>query len=192
MALNDSDNVVDFPGSSHSISPELEFLLMGLTETQKRTVIDAFYGFARGDAQGFNARFAVLLQVHALALRNYPSKLQKVFDAEIKNLGQEISGQQAIVKQSTAEILEASLESQRQLAALRDLVEGSEMGLEKSLREIQQQWDRHASGIQQAAEIVAEKADRLKAVSMNIIILSVITGFMLACVALASIFLWPH
>ena len=192
MALNDSDNVVDFPGSSHSISPELEFLLMGLTETQKRTVIDAFYGFARGDAQGFNARFAVLLQVHALALRNYPSKLQQVFDTEIKNLGQEIGGQQAVVKQSTAEILEASLESQRQIAALRDLVEGSEMVLEKRLREIQQQWDRHASGIQQAAEIVAEKADRLKAVSMNIIILSVITGFMLACVALASIFLWPH
>jgi hypothetical protein len=192
MALNDSDNVVDFPGSSHSISPELEFLLMGLTETQKRTVIDAFYGFARGDAQGFNARFAVLLQVHALALRNYPSKLQKVFDAEIKNLGQEISGQQAVVKQSTAEILEASLESQRQVAALRDLVEGSEMRLEKRLREIQQQWDRHASGVQQAAEVVAEKADRLKSVSMNIIILSVITGFMLASVALASIFLWPH
>jgi len=166
--------------------------LMGLTETQKRTVIDAFYGFARGDAQGFNARFAVLLQVHALALRNYPSKLQKVFDAEIKNLGQEISGQQAVVKQSTAEILEASLESQRQVAALRDLVEGSEMRLEKRLREIQQQWDRHASGVQQAAEVVAEKADRLKSVSMNIIILSVITGFMLASVALASIFLWPH
>jgi hypothetical protein len=192
MALNDSDNVVDFPGSSHSISPELEFLLMGLTETQKRTVIDAFYGFARGDAQGFNARFAVLLQVHALALRNYPSKLQKVFDSETKNLGQEISGQQAVVKQSTAEILEASLESQRQVAALRDLVEGSEMRLEKRLREIQQQWDRHASGVQQAAEVVAEKADRLKSVSMNIIILSVITGFMLASVALASIFLWPH
>ena len=87
MALNDSDNVVDFPGASHSISPELEFLLTGLTEAQKQTVIDAFYGFARGDAQGFNARFAVLLQVHALALRNYPSKLQKVFEAEIKNLG---------------------------------------------------------------------------------------------------------
>lgn len=192
MALNDSDNVVDFPGSSHSISPELEFLLMGLTETQKRTVIDAFYGFARGDAQGFNARFAVLLQVHALALRNYPSKLQQVFDTEIKHLGQEIGGQQAVVKQSTAEILEASLEFHRQVAALRDLVEGSEMRLEKRLREIQQQWDQHASGIQQAAEIVAEKADRLKSVSMNIIILSVISGFMLASIALASIFLWPH
>jgi hypothetical protein len=192
MALNDSDNVVDFPGSSHSISPELEFLLMGLTETQKRTVTDAFYGFARGDAQGFNARFAVLLQVHALALRNYPSKLQKVFDTEIKNLGQEIGAQQAVVKQSTAEILEASLESHRQVAALRDLVEGSEIRLEKKLREIQQQWDQHASGLQQAAEIVAEKADRLKSVSMNVIILSVITGFMLASIALASIFLWPH
>ena len=57
MALNDSDNLVEFPGASHSISPELEFLLMGLTEAQKQTVIDAFYGFARGDAQGFNARF---------------------------------------------------------------------------------------------------------------------------------------
>ena len=192
MALNDSENVVEFPGPSHSISPELEFLLMGLTETQKQTVTDAFYGFARGDARGFNARFAVLLQVHALALRNYPSKLQKVFDSETKNLGQEIRGQQAVVKQSTAEILEASLESHRQVAALRDLVEGSEMRLGKRLREIQQHWDQHASGIQQAAEIVAEKADRLKAVSMNIIILSVITGFMLAFVALASIFLWPH
>ena len=66
------------------------------------------------------------------------------------------------------------------------------MRLEKRLREIQQHWDQHASGIQHAAEIVAEKADRLKAVSMNIIILSVITGFMLASVALAAIFLWPH
>jgi hypothetical protein len=42
--------------------------------------------------------------------------------------------------------------------ALRDLVEGSEIRLEKRLREIQQQWDRHASGIQEAAETVAEKA----------------------------------
>jgi len=192
MALNDSDNVVDFPGASHAVSPELEFLLMGLTEAQKQTVIDAFYGFARGDAQGFNARFAVLLQVHALALRNYPSKLQKVFDAEIKNLGQEISAQQAVVKQSTAEILEASLESQRQVAALRHLVEGAEIRLEKKFREIQQQWDRHTTTVQQAAETAAEKADRLKSVSMNVIILSVVTGFMLAAVALASIFLWPH
>jgi hypothetical protein len=192
MAINDSDNVVDFPGSSHSISPELEFLLMGLTETQKQTVTDAFYGFARGDAQGFNARFAVLLQVHALALRNYPSKLHKVFDAEIKNLGEEIGAQQTVVKQSTADILEASLESQRLVEALRHLVEGSEIRLEKRLCEIQQQWDRHASGIQQAAETVAEKADRLKSVSMNVIILSVVTGFMLASIALASIFLWPH
>jgi hypothetical protein len=192
MAVNDSDNVVDFPGASQSIGPELEFLLMGLTEAQKQTVIDAFYGFARGDAQGFNARFAVLLQVHALALRNYPSKLKKVFDAEIKNLGEEISAQQAVVKQSTAEILEASLESQRQVAALRHLVEGSEIRLEKKFREIQQQWDRQTSTIQQAAETAAEKADRLKSVSMNVIILSVVTGFMLASVALASIFLWPH
>jgi len=192
MALNDSDNVVDFPGASHSISPELEFLLMGLTEAQKQTVIDAFYGFARGDAQGFNARFAVLLQVHALALRNYPSKLQKVFDAEIKTLGEGIGTQQAVVKQSTAEILEASLASQRQVAALRHLVEGTEIRLEKKFREIQQEWDRHTSAIQQAAEIVAEKADRLKSVSMNVIILSVVTGFMLASIALASIFLWPH
>jgi hypothetical protein len=192
MALNDSDNVVDFPGASHSISPELEFLLMGLTEAQKQTVIDAFYGFARGDAQGFNARFAVLLQVHALALRNYPSKLQKVFDAEIKTLGEEIGAQQAVVKQSTAEILEASFESQRQVAALHHLVEGTEIRLEKKFREIQQQWDRHTSAIQQAAETVAVKADRLKSVSMNVIILSVATGFMLASVALASLFLWPH
>jgi hypothetical protein len=192
MALNDSDNVVDFPGASHSVSAELEFLLMGLTEAQKQTVIDAFYGFARGDAQGFNARFAVLLQVHALALRNYPSKLQKVFDAKIKSLGEEIGAQQAVVKQSTAEILEASLESQRQVAALRHLVEGAEIRLEKKFREIQQQWDRHTSTIQQAAESAAEKADRLRSVSMNVIILSVVTGFMLAAVALASIFLWPH
>ena len=192
MALNDSDNVVDFPGASQSISPELEFLLMGLTEAQKQTVIDAFYGFARGDAQGFNARFAVLLQVHALALRNYPSKLQKVFDTEIKTLAEEIGAQQAVVKQSTAEILEASLASQRQVAALRHLVEGAEIRLENKHREIQQQWDRHTSAIQQVAETVAEKADRLKSVSMNIIILSVVTGFMLASIALASIFLWPH
>ena len=192
MALNGSENVVDFPGASPSISPELEFLLTGLTEAQKQTVIDAFYGFARGDAQGFNARFAVLLQVHALALRNYPSKLQKVFDAEIKNLGDEIGAQQTVVKQSTTEILEASLESQRQVAALRNLVEGSEIRLEKRFREIQQKWERHVSGIQQAAETVAEKADRLKSVSMNIIILSVVTGFMLASLALASLFLWPH
>jgi hypothetical protein len=192
MALNDSDNVVDFPGASHGMSPELEFLLMGLTEAQKQTVIDAFYGFARGDAQGFNARFAVLLQVHALALRNYPSKLQKVFDAKIKSLGEEIGSQQAVVKQSTAEILEASLESQQQVAALRHLVESTEIRLEKKFREIQQQWDRNTSTIQQAAETAAEKADRLKSVSMNVIILSVVTGFMLAAVALASIFLWPH
>jgi hypothetical protein len=192
MALKDSDNVVDFPGASQCISPELEFLLMGLTEPQKQTVIDAFYGFARGDAQGFNARFAVLLQVHALALRNYPSRFQKVFEAETKNLGEEIGAQQAVVKQSTAEILEASLESQRQVAALRHLVEGAEIRLEKKFRETQQLWDRHSSIIQQAAETVSEKADRLRSVSMNVIILSVVTGFMLASVALASIFLWPH
>ena len=192
MALNDSDNVVDFPGASHAISPELEFLLLGLTEPQKQTVIDAFYGFARGDAQGFNARFAVLLQVHALALRNYPSKFQKVFDAKIKDLGEEIGAQQAVVKESTAEILEASLESQRQVAALRRLAEATEIRMEKKIREIQQQWDQHTSIIQQAAEIAAEKADRLRSVSMYVIILSVVTGFMLASAALASIFLWPH
>lgn len=192
MALNDSDNVVEFPGGSNSISPELEFLLIGLTEAQKRTVIDAFYGFARGDAQGFNARFAVLLQVHALALRNYPSKLKKVFDAEIKDLGEEISLQQAVVKQSTAAILEASTESQKQVAALCHLVQASETRIEKRLRESQQQWERHTTAIRQAAENVAEKADRLKSVSFNVIILSVVTGFMLACVAVASIFLWPH
>jgi len=192
MALNDSDNVVEFPGASHSISPELEFLLMGLTEAQKQTVIDAFYGFARGDAQGFNARFAVLLQVHALALRNYPSKLKKVFDAEIKTLGEEISAQQAVVKQSTAAILEASLESQKQVAALCHLVQASETRMERRLREIQQQWERNTTTVQQAAENTGEKADRLKSVSVSVIVLSLVTGFMLACVAVASVFLWPH
>jgi hypothetical protein len=192
MALNDSDNVVEFPGASHSISPELEFLLMGLTEAQKRTVIEAFYGFARGDAQGFNARFAVLLQVHALALKNYPSKLKKFFDAEIKSLGEEISAQQAVVKQSTAAILEASAQSQKQVAALCHLVEASETRMEKRLREVQQQWDRHTTTIQEAADNAAEKADRLKSVSVNVIILSVVTGFMLACAAVASVYLWPH
>jgi hypothetical protein len=192
MALNDSDNVVEFPGTSHSISPELEFLLIGLTDAQKQTVTEAFYGFARGDPQGFNARFALLLQVHALALRNYPSKLKKIFDAEIKNLGGEISAQQAVVKQSTADILEASIESQKQVAALCHLVEASETRMEKRFREIQQHWDRNTTRVQQAAENIAEKADLVKSVSVNLFIWSVVVGFMLACVAVASIFLWPH
>jgi hypothetical protein len=70
-----------------------------------------------------------------------------------------------VVKQSTAEILQASLESQRQVAALRHLVEGTEVRLEKKFREIQQHWERHTSTIQQAAETAAEKADRLRSVS---------------------------
>jgi hypothetical protein len=64
--------------------------------------------------------------------------------------------------------------------------------MEKRLREVQQQWDRHTTTIQQAADNAAEKADRLKSVSVNVIILSVVTGFMLACAAVASVYLWPH
>jgi hypothetical protein len=64
--------------------------------------------------------------------------------------------------------------------------------MEKRLREIQQQWERYTTIVQQAAENTAEKADRLKAVSMDVIILSIVAGFMLACVAVASVFFWPH
>lgn len=90
MAINASNNdrkeVVDLPGPTESTNPDLEFLLMDLTTEHKKLVIEAFYGFARGDPKGFNSRFAVLLQAHAHALRTYPYRIKKFLDAKTNNM----------------------------------------------------------------------------------------------------------
>ena len=60
------------------MNPELEFLVDDLCDADKKVVTDAFYAFAKGDSNGFNARFSVLLKAHSLALGTFPIKLKKL------------------------------------------------------------------------------------------------------------------
>src|SRR5689334_2189473 len=79
----------------------LETLLDALTDEAKLKEINrAFYDFAKGDPNGFGVQFAVLLQAHCLAMKDFPERAEELIKSLTKKLSALMLSYQNTLKES--------------------------------------------------------------------------------------------
>jgi hypothetical protein len=190
MPISNPQNTRNHTGAieSQSLNEELDFILHGLTDAQKKIVTEAYYGFAQGDKGGFAVRFAILLQAHVMVMKTLPFRLREVFAAQAKEFVDEISAQRAVIKQFTDALAHGIVFWKTRVEVLQGQLQAARASNDeilREMREIQQQIRRDATTIRKAAETQKNP--------VQFVIPYALLFFVLGLFANAVVqFFWPH
>lgn len=175
------------------VPSELRILLSQYSNDADRDAVrKAYYHCAAGDPNTAPVEWAVLIAANAQLLVTYPKYLKKILQIETKKLGDEISAQQATVKQSATTIIQACSESNKQVVAVRQFVDATEDRVNGKFRELEEKAERQTLRIEKAAQTAAEKVELLKAISTNLVIAAVVFGGVAGLVAAILFLAWGH
>ena len=134
----------DSPSQKERSITALELLLDGLTDEAKlREINRAFYDFAKGDPNGFGVQFAVLLQAHCLAMKDFPERAEELMKALTKKLSALMLSYQTTLKESVVEVKQhtnlATAQVESIKTAVRDDLRQHRAATDRQITELRQE-----------------------------------------------------